>query len=223
MQLSFVKREELSPSIWEYYFRPERPIDYVPGQYVDIALGDVQDDPRGKSRVFTLTSLPTDELISFVLTFPEPHSIYKQHLELLQEGDPARCNNAMGDLILPKDPARPLVFIAGGIGIASYVSMLKKLLAKREERDIFLFYAMRSRYEQIFKDLTDSYPLRLKTIVIAPNRLTAQQIVDSTPPDALIYLSGSMRFVEGLRLSLEMLGRERNEIVFDYYDGYVEL
>jgi ferredoxin-NADP reductase len=223
MQLSFVRRDELSPAIWEYYFRPERPLDYIPGQYVDIILGDVEGDPRGKSRVFTLTSVPSDELISFVLKMPEPHSVYKSHLELLQDGDPARCNNAMGDLILPKDPARPLVFIAGGIGIASYVSMLKKLSAKREERDIYLFYAMRTRYEQIFKDLTDSYPLQLKTIVIAPNRLTAQQVVDSTPPDALVYLSGSMKFVEGLRLSLETLGKDRNEIVFDYYDGYADL
>src|ERR1700712_3099957 len=123
MQLSFVKREELASGIWEYYFRPERAIDYVPGQYVDITLPDVVDDTRGKSRVFTLTSVPTDELISFVVKFPEPHSLYKQYLELLQEGDPARCNNAMGDLILPKDPKRPLVFIAGGIGISSYVSM----------------------------------------------------------------------------------------------------
>jgi ferredoxin-NADP reductase len=169
MQLRFVKREELASGIWEYYFRPERPIDYVPGQYVDITLGDV------------------------------------------------------GDLILPKDPARPLVFIAGGIGIASYASMFKKLLAKREERDIYLFYAMRTKYEQIFKDLTNSYPLQLKTIVIAPNRLTAQQIVDSTPPDALIYLSGSQRFVEALRLSLEMLGVEHNNIIFDYFDGYIDL
>jgi len=223
MRLSFVKREELVPTIWEYFFKPERPIDYVPGQYVDIFLDDVRDDPRGKNRVFTLTSLPTDEFISFVVQFPEPHSIYKQHLELLQEGDPARCNNAMGDLILPKDPARPLVFIAGGIGVASYASMFKKLLAKREERPIFFFYALRSKYEQIFKDLTNAYPLQLKTVAIAPNRLTAKQIVDSTPPDALIYISGSQRFVEGLRLSLETLDKERNDIVFDYYDGYVDL
>lgn len=223
MQLTFEKKEELSPSIWEYYFRPERPVDYVPGQYIDVVLNNVRDDPRGKSRVFTLTSLPTDELISFVVKMPEPQSLYKQYLELLQEGDPAHCNNAMGDLILPKDPARPLVFVAGGIGIASFASMLKKLLAKREERDIFLFYALRSKYEQIFTDLTKAYPLRLKTTVIAPNRLSAQQIMHSTPPDALIYLSGSQHFVEGLQQNLVTLGVDHSQITFDYFDGYTEL
>ncbi|MBC7581410.1 FAD-dependent oxidoreductase [Aeromicrobium sp.] len=223
MQLTFVKREELSPCVWEYYFKPERAIDYVPGQYIDVILDNVEDDPRGRGRVFTLTSLPSDELLSFVVKFQEPVSLYKQYLELLQEGDRAHCNNAMGDLILPKDTARPLVFVAGGIGIASYASMLKKMLAKREERDVYLFYALRSKYEQIFKDLLNSYPLQLKTIVIAPNRLSAQQIMHSSPPNALIYLSGSERFVEGLSQNLETLGVDQSQMVYDYFEGYDEL
>jgi ferredoxin-NADP reductase len=223
MKLTFVRREELAPAIWEYYFRPERPLDFVAGQYMDVILPEVRDDPCGASRVFTLTSQPRAELISFVVKIPEPHSPYKDTLELLQAGDPARCNDSMGDLILPKDATLPLVFVGGGIGIASYISMLQQLLDKREERSIFLFYALRSKYEQIFRDLINAYPLQLKTIVIAPNRLTAQQIIDSTPPNAQIYLSGTERFVEGLRLNLEVLGKAHSDIVFDYFDGYKEL
>jgi glycine betaine catabolism B len=223
MKLKFERREELVPTIWEYYFRPERPLDFAAGQYVDIVLPEVRDDPRGASRVFTLTSQPRTELISFVVKIPEPHSPYKESLELLQLGDPARCNDSMGDLILPKDASLPLVFVGGGIGIASYVSMLQLLIDRREERQVFIFYALRSKYEQIFRDLINAYPLQLKTIVIAPNRLTAQQIIDSTPPNAQIYLSGTERFVEGLRLTLEHLGKPHNEIVFDYFDGYKEL
>ena len=82
---------------------------------------------------------------------------------------------------------------------------------------------MRSRTEYIFKQLLDSYPLQLKQIILAPNRLTAQEIKDSTPPDAQVYLSGSQRFVEGIRTDLEALGTLRSSIVFDYYDGYVDL
>jgi ferredoxin-NADP reductase len=223
MNLSFVRREELAPSIWEYYFRPERPLDFVPGQYVDIVLPGVHDDPRGASRVYTLTSLPGEDLASFVVKIPEPHSPHKEVLVDLRPGDPAQARDAMGDLILPKDPARPLVFAGGGIGIASYVSMLKHLLQRKEERPIFVFYALRDRHERIYKELFAGYPLELNTLTIAPNRLTAQQIIDSTPPDAQIYLSGSERFVEGLRTNLEILGKPRADIVFDFFDGYKEL
>jgi ferredoxin-NADP reductase len=223
MQVFFERRVELAPTIWEYYFRAERPIDFEPGQYVGFTLPAVQNDSRGARRVFTLTSLPTDELASFVVKIPEPHTPYKEVLIHLEPGTECKIDDAMGDLILPKSPVQPLVYIGGGIGIASYAAMLKDLLARREERPIYLFYALGSRTQHIFRDLTDSYPLQLKQIILAPNRLTAQEIKDTTPPNAFIYLSGSQRFVESLRTDLEALGTPRSSIVFDYYDGYTDL
>jgi len=223
MKVFFERRVELAPSIWEYFFRPERPIDFVPGQYAGLSLPGVTGDPRGSRRVFTFTSLPSDELASFVLKIPEPHTQYKEILSHLSPGTECKIDDAMGDLILPKSPAQPLVYIAGGIGVASYASMFKQLLAAKEERPIYFFYAMRSRTEQIFRELCDAYPLQLKQLVYAPNRLTAQEIKDSTPPDSFLYLSGSQRFVESLKSELESLGTPRSSIVFDYYDGYVDL
>ena len=223
MKVFFERREELAPGIWHYYFRPERSIQFVAGQYIDLHLSDVQCDPRGQSRTFTLTSLPEEKLFSFVVKIPTPHSPYKQALGELSPETEAKIDDAMGDLVLPKSSATPLVFIAGGIGVASYVSMLKQLLANREERPLFFFYALRSRRELIFRELIDAYPLQLKQIILEPHRLTAQEIKDTTPPDALMYLSGSQRFVEGLRTDLGTLGTSRDQIVFDYYDGYVDL
>ncbi|MEJ0073575.1 MAG: FAD-dependent oxidoreductase [Candidatus Saccharibacteria bacterium] len=222
MKVFFERREELAPGIWQYYFRSERPVDFVPGQYVHLQL-PVENDPRGKSRTFTLTSLPADPLLSFVVKHFELQSPYKQVLQALEPGAEAGIDDAMGDLVLPKSIETPLVYVAGGIGIASFAGMFRELLARKEERSIFFFYALRSRREQIFRELTDAYPLALKQIVFAPNRLSAQEIKDSTPPSALIYLSGSQPFVEGLQRDLEALGTPREQIAFDYYDGYKEL
>lgn len=223
MQVFFERREELAPNIWQYWFRPERPVDFVPGQYADLHLLNVADDPRGASRTFSFTSLPSDELVTFVLKHFELQTPYKHALQGLQPGDSARLDGALGDLVLPKSAETPLVFMAGGIGLASFISMFKDLLARKEERPIFLFYALRSRREQIFRELYESYPLQLKNIIIAPNRLTAQEIKATTPPGALLYLSGSQKFVEGLQADLESLGTPREQIIFDYFDGYSEL
>lgn len=223
MKVFFERRTELAPGIWQYDFRPERTVDFVPGQYVDLQLPGVIGDPRGASRTFSMTSLPTDPAISFVLKHFGLQSAYKHALQALQPDAEASISDAMGDLVLPKSPDIPLVFVAGGIGIASFASMLLQLLATRQERQIFFFYALRSRREQIFRDLTDGYPLALKSIAIAPNRLSAQEIVDSTPPDALMYLSGSEAFVEGLRTDLAALGVAHEQIIFDFFDGYAEL
>ena len=223
MIVRFEQRKELAPSIWEYSFRPERPVDFIPGQYADFHVLSPLPDPRGQSRVFSMTSLPSSELVSFVAKFVPPLSPYKQALQALQPGDELRLDDAMGDLVLPKSPQIPLVFVAGGIGIASFVSMLEQLLKDKEEREIYLFYALRNRNEQIFRDITDAYPLSLKTIAIAPHRLSAEEIASSVPPDSYTYISGSQRFVEGLRTDLLARGIAHEQIAFDYFDGYAEL
>jgi ferredoxin-NADP reductase len=223
MQVSFERREELVPGIWQYWFRPGRPVDFVPGQYADLHLLNVADDPRGASRTFSFTSLPSDEFVTFVLKHFELQTPYKHTLQSLRPGDDARLDGALGDLVLPKSVETPLVFVAGGIGLASFVGMFKDLLARKEERPIFLFYVLRSRREQIFRELYEAYPLQLKQIIIAPNRLSAQEIKATTPPDALIYLSGSQKFVEDLQTDLEAIGTPREQIIFDYYDGYSDL
>jgi len=222
VQVFFERREEVVPGIWQYWFRSERTVDFVPGQYVDLFLPGATADPRGGSRTFSLTSLPDEPSISFITKHFELQTPYKHALESLQAGQSARIGDAMGDLILPKSPDMPLVFVAGGIGVASYVGMLRDLLARKEERPVFLFYQLRARREQLFRDLTDAYPLQLKEIILAPNSLTAQEIKDTTPPESLVYLSGGQGFVEDLRAGLETLGTPRSRIVFDYYDGYTQ-
>lgn len=223
MEVVFEQRAELMPGIWEYQFKPEQAVDFVPGQYVELTLPGVAGDPRGGARTFSLTSLPSEPSITFITKHFELQSPYKHALQGLRAGDAARIGDAMGDLILPKMTDTPLVFVAGGIGMASYASMLRDLLTRREERPVFLFYQLRAAREQLYRDLTTAYPLQLKQIVLAPNRLTVQEIRDTTPPDALVYLSGAQRFVEDLRSGLELLGTPRSRIVFDYYDGYAEL
>lgn len=223
MQVFFDRREELAPGIWQYFFTPERAVQFVPGQYADFHILSPLSDPRGRARTFTLTSLPGEATVSFVVKIAPVPSAYKQALQALHPGDAMKMDDPMGDLVLPKLSTIPLVYVAGGIGIASYASMLRSLLVAREERRIFLFYALRDRRERIFADLTSSYPLELDQRTIAPHRLQALEIIESVPPESLFYLSGSQVFVEGLFKDLLVLGVSREQIVFDYYEGYAVL
>ena len=223
MRISFERREELAATIWQYHFKPERAVDFVPGQYASFHLPSLTDDPRGPARTYTLTSLPGDEFISFIIKIVDPVSRYKQVLQQLIPGNELEINDAMGDLVLPKSRDIPLVFIAGGIGIASFGSMIQQLLNSREERQVFFFYRLRDQRERIFTDLIKAYPLVLNQLVIAPHQLTAAEIKAATPPDALIYISGCQSFTENLRRDLIESGTPHEYIVFDYFDGYADL
>lgn len=223
MHVYFERREEIGSATWQYFFEAEKPFDFVPGQYVSLNLENVVCDNRGSSRTFSLTSLSDDASLSFVTKHFGLQTPYKSSLELLKPGDTARIGDAMGDLVLPKSKDVPLVFIAGGIGIASYASMFTYLLKQKEERSIFLFYYVRSRHEMIFRELFDSYPLSGKDIALAPNHIRAEDVMSSVPTDSLFYLSGSQQFVEDLREGLGDLRVPHSRIVFDYFDGYSEI
>ena len=86
MKARFISRREIGPGIWEVFLTPESQLDYQAGQYVEVQLPDVV-DPRGPARTLSLTSLPTDNEVSFAVKFPTPHSAYKARLLELAEGD----------------------------------------------------------------------------------------------------------------------------------------
>lgn len=220
MQVMFQSRRRLAPDTWEYVFLPERPLLYVPGQYVELRLGAISDDARGSSRVFTLTSLPSEPVLRFAIDVPTPRSPYKHALTTLHLGDQAHIGDAIGDVILPKYTGTPLVFVAGGLGIASYVGMLQELIATGEARHVDLRYAYRHSADMIFTDLLNTFPFASRKDFCTPERLQVTAIVDVLTPESLVYLSGSERFVEGLRAGLQTRGVAHERIVFDFFEGY---
>src|ERR1700731_4179463 len=66
-----------------------------------------------------------------------------------------------GDFTLPSDPKQKLVFIAGGIGITPFRSMLKYLLDMGERRDIVLFYVNRTADDIAYKDILSEAQTKL--------------------------------------------------------------
>ena len=228
MRVVFERKTELLPTIWEFYFRPERPLNYVPGQYVDLRLPHDSPDSRGSSRTFTLTSLPDESLLSFAVKIVDPCSSYKQVLRNLEVGDEATITDAMGDVILPKDPSVPLLFVAGGLGIASFVSIMRYLTRVNERRDIGLFYALRNKSDRLYQATFEAYQFPFKTTLFASHeaqeRLSAKIIAEQLPIDGLFYLSGSESFVESLLWDLKTHFKVPDErLVYDFFSGYIEL
>jgi ferredoxin-NADP reductase len=189
----------------------------------------------------TITTEPSDPLIGITTRFSDlPRSSYKQALLTLEPNAAVGLSDAMGDLVLPLDSTMPLVFVAGGVGIASYVSMVRFLLHRRDARSVTLLYSVRGVKDIVFQDLFDKYaPIGTleKTLfttdnkvdglgwngTISKSRLTAADIANAAGADAQIYISGSQTMVEHLRSELEgKYGIPQYRIAFDYFDGYVE-
>lgn len=230
MQAFFDHSEEVANELRIFWFRPEKPLNYTAGQFVDWHVLPPDASKHEQRRWFSLSSSPTEPLIALATRLGERRSAFKQHLVRLQPGDPVTVSDPMGDFVLPKDPAIPLVFVAGGIGITPVRSIIKWLIDTKEMRSVTLLYAVHSSEEFAFLDILGSYKdLRLVQLVTdtmaswpgEKGALTGRRILDLAPPDnSLIYISGPEPMTEALVKQLRELGINEERLVTDYFLGY---
>jgi glycine betaine catabolism B len=232
MYVTFERADQTAANIKTFWFKPARAVRYTAGEFIEMYLPHDNADNRGQKRWFTLSSSPTDELVSITTKFAaERGSSFKQALAALQPGAQVMLADPMGDFILPKDQSRPVVCVAGGIGVTPMHSMIKWLTDTGERRDICLIYSVGRPEELAFASLFESY-CGEKFMAITKEAdpewqghvgsLDAARILEfsGTPANALYYLSGPegmiQAFVKGLRAS----GISKHDIVTDYFPGY---
>lgn len=119
------------------------------------------------------------------------------------------------------------VFIAGGIGITPFRSIIKYLLDSQQKVPIILFYFASSEDEILFRDLLKhaekELGIQVHYIVEKDKKLALQQyckqyITDITLPS--YYLSGPQAMIESYRALLLEMGVAYENIQEDYFFGY---
>ena len=227
----FDHAEDTAENIKTFYFKPDKPVEYIAGQFTELYLAHDNPDSRGIRRWFTLSSSPTEPLLSITTKFSSQQgSTFKQTLAKLKPGSPLKLAQPMGDFVLPKDAVRPLVFVAGGIGVTPMHSMIKYLHDRKEKRDIHLIYAVTKREELAFQMLFRDYGLKLTTVIKDPpsgysgeaGSLTGERILKivKPKPGTLFYMSGPEPMVEAFTKDLAKSGVNKHDIITDYFPGY---
>lgn len=235
MKATFDHSEALAANIRTFYFRPDKPVGYTAGQYTQLALPHPHADKRGVKRWFTLSSPPTDELLSITTKYAgdEHSSSFKKTLFNLKPGTEVHMADPMGDFVLPKLLQTPLVFVAGGIGVTPFHSMLAWLAATGEERPIKLLYGVSAEDEIIFQDTFGSAGVQPTIVVSDPSpawggergRITAELVLGLEKPsdDTLIYVSGPEPMVQSLTKDLMKAGVPENRLVADEFPNYTAI
>jgi hypothetical protein len=106
-------------------------VDFRAGQYFHLTLPDIgHQDERGLRRHITVVTSPNEKGVLGLATRMRD-SAFKRSLDELPVGAEVEVDQPKGNFVLPEEASRPLVFVAGGIGITVFRSML---LYVREER-----------------------------------------------------------------------------------------
>lgn len=232
MKVTFVRSELEAENIRTFYFKPEQLVRYTAGQYTELHIPHKKPDKRGTKRWFTLSSSPTDALLTITTKYAgdDKSSTFKKALFKLTPGTELHMAEPMGDFVLPKLIQTPLVFVAGGIGITPFHSMLKWLAETDEERPIKLLYGVRSEDEIVFQDTFRAAGVEPTIIVSEPSdswggergQLSAELILGLEKPseDTLVYVSGPEPMVQALSRDLRKTGLRKNQLVTDEFPNY---
>lgn len=207
-----------------FFFEKPDSFRYTAGQFIELYLPHKNADERGQKHWFTLSSSPTQPLLSITTRSAGfKCSSFKQVLFGLEPGDTVDMSEPMGDFVLPKDATIPLVFVAGGIGITPFHSIVSWLSDKGEQRTVQLLYAAHDEEELVFLELFQKYSLQLQTIV--GEQLTAESISTKVGgiDGKLVFISGPEPMTEALVDQLKTLKFPSESLVTDYFPGYTEL
>jgi ferredoxin-NADP reductase len=231
MKITLDHTEYIAENIQTFWFKPERPVRYMAGQFIEMYLPHENADDRGQKHWFTLSSSPTEDLVSITTKHATGQvSTFKMTLFSLQPGAEVTISEPMGDFVLPKDQNLPLIFVAGGIGVTPMRSMVKWLADTGEKRDIQIIYGSRMLDEVAFRELFESYGAKFDIVLSEQTsgwsgrtgHLSAALILELSGgnPDQLIYVSGPEPMVEKLEKDLLDAGVNKQKLVLDFFPNY---
>ncbi len=225
--LTLKQKIQLTPDTYDFIFNLPRAIKFTPGQYMEFTFDHPNPDSRGNRRYLSLASSPTEQEIRLGIKFGNPPSSFKKYLLELTADQKIVASQLIGDFTLPKDPAKKLVLIAGGIGITPYRSILKYLIDNNQKRDIVLIYTVSDDNQFVYKDIIEESKnkIALKPILIntqkeghyAPERLISE-IPDFM--DRTFYISGSHNVVTAFEQIVKSLKVPKSQIITDFFPGF---
>ena len=150
-QTTLLGQTEVAEGTMAFQFEKPNGFVFKAGQYIDLTISGSQHGcSNGLTHTFSIASSPFDE--ELVVTTRMRNTVFKQALSASPIGSGARIEGPMGSFGLHNNTARPAVFLAGGIGIAPFLSMLSYATAEKLRHPILLFYANRYLQDAAFID-----------------------------------------------------------------------
>lgn len=217
---------EVAKQTYEVTFTKPQRFVFVAGQYTQVALPSLlHADPRGHSRQFSIASSPQNgSEISVV--FRDTGSGFKRTLLELPAGSPVLLEQGAGSFILPLAPEKPIVFVAGGVGISPFLSYFRSVSDQKLTRQpILLLYGNQDPESAAFRS-------ELKTVEKKFGHIRIEEIYKRPTPElfkkytdkwsaATWFVVGPPSMVATVAHGLELAGLYPNDIIKESFEGYL--
>jgi benzoate/toluate 1,2-dioxygenase reductase subunit len=188
------------------------PPAFLPGQYVNIDVPG-----SGQSRSYSFSSAPGEQRIGFLIK-KIPGGLMSGWLERAEIGTTLELTGPLGSFYL-RDVQRPLLFLAGGTGLAPFLSMLEVLARAESEQKIHMIYGVTRDLDLVLVGEIEAYASRLAnftfTTIVAEGTSSHPRkgwVTQHMPAEVLnggnvdVYLCGPPPMVDAVRKHFDEQG-----------------
>jgi ferredoxin-NADP reductase len=232
-----LSRTEVAKDTLAFQFQRPRNFLFRPGQFIDLALRGVSGN-RAHSLTHTFSIASSCFAADVLLATRMRDSPFKRALSALPLGTEVSIRGPMGSFVLHSDISRPAVFLAGGIGIAPFLSMLSSAAINKSHPPVFLFYANRYVEDAAFMDTLWDLQASNRSFHFVPTftrigpghggwkgaigPINAQILSEhiNNLKDPIYYVAGPPGMVAGAHQTLVELAVPEENIRIEYFAGY---
>ncbi|ANB75767.1 benzoate 1,2-dioxygenase electron transfer component BenC [Paraburkholderia phytofirmans] len=196
---------------------------FLPGQYVNIDVPG-----SGQHRSYSFSSAPGESKISFLIK-KIPGGVMSTWLESAQAGNQVELTGPLGSFYL-RAVERPLLFLAGGTGLAPFLSMLEVLARANSQQKVHLIYGVTRDLDLVQVDAIDAYVAKLPNFtystVVAETDSTHPRkgwVTQHMPAEAVndgnvdVYLCGPPPMVDAVRKHFDDNGVKPNSFHYEKF------
>lgn len=222
MKLILKKKYVELGDVVSFVFKCTEPVTWIAGQYINITMPDVP--PVTADRLFTIASAPFEK--DMLITTFIGSSAYKQRMNLLTIDEEVEADQIGGDFFWQED-GRQKLYLAGGIGVTTFRSIILDRFHNNLPNNALMLYAGKEGRRPFVENLRQIEKLDSSLIIKDYDtvKLTLTQLLKDVPDvmQRTAYLAGSQQFSEALGEGLIEKGIPRDQIKYDYFDGYVDI
>ena len=225
MKFKLVEKKQETKDVTTFIFEPQEKISWKAGQFIHYVLHHRPTDDRGSDRWFTNAAAPFENHARITTRQTEEKgSSFKKKLFALQEGKNIEVSNISGDFIL-EDPAKDYVFIAGGIGITPFRSIIMQLDHEKLPINIILLYSNRDQdiiYRKDLEEIAKRNPNFSIHYIFSPEHIDENTIRKFAPDvqKPVFYISGPEPMVDAMQEMLKKMGVLEDHMKGDWFPGY---
>jgi ferredoxin-NADP reductase len=232
-----LNRAEAAEGTMAFQFEKPPGFDFKPGQSVDLTLPNPPEtDAEGNIRTFSIASAPFEDQLRFATRMRD--TAFKRSMKKIPLGTPVKMDSAMGGFTLHKNSVKQAVFLAGGIGITPFSSIVRQADHDRTPHKLYLFYSNRRPEDAPFMEVLQNLEKTNSNFRFIPTmtemsrskktwngetgrinqEMLSKYLNDLRGP--IYYIAGPPAMVSGMTKMLVESGVDEDDIRTDEFAGY---